>query len=61
MKSPEAKRRPDGRKALLLYLNPKLILALKQKALEEDRPAYAIVEEILSQRFAEGGKGRSRS
>lgn len=46
---------------MLLYLNPKLILALKQKALEEDRPAYVLVEEMLAQRFAKGKKARSQS
>ena len=47
MKSAETKPRPDGRKAFLTYLNPAVVLALKQAALEQDQPAYLIVEKLL--------------
>ena len=59
MKTPENKPRPDGRRALLLYLDPKVIFALKQKALEMDRPAYMLVEELLSERLTEAKKAKA--
>lgn len=37
--------RSDGRKSLLVYLNPDLIKDLKRAALDDDRTAYEIVEE----------------
>lgn len=39
--------RPDGRKPLLVYLDPKLILELKREALEKDTHAYLLIEERL--------------
>jgi|GEM_PF-5670883 len=45
----EATRRPDGRKALLVYLDPELILTLKRMALEDDRHVYLLVEDLLKE------------
>lgn len=53
MTSPENKRRPDGRRQLLLYMDPTLILTLKRRALEEDRPLYVLVEEMLMAKLAD--------
>jgi hypothetical protein len=43
----DRRMRPDGRKPLLVYLDPKLILALKREALEKDTHAYLLIEERL--------------
>ena len=40
--------RADGRKSLLVYLNPDVIKELKKAALDEDRTAYEITEEAVS-------------
>jgi hypothetical protein len=60
----EAKRgdrkRPDGRRALLVYLRPDLIKRLKIAALDEDRPAYELTEEALSDWLAGRQKERKR-
>lgn len=47
--SKEAKPRPreDGRRQLLVYMAPEAIRDLKKAALEENRNAYEIVEEIV--------------
>jgi hypothetical protein len=42
-----SKERPDGRRAVLLYLDPELITQLKIRALTERIPVYRIVEDIL--------------
>ena len=49
--------RPDGRKALLVYLRPDVIKQLKIAALDEDRPAYALAEEALSAWLAARRRG----
>lgn len=41
--------RADGRKKFVVYLDPKLIQSLKIRALNEDRHAYELVEELLAQ------------
>lgn len=41
------KARPDGRKPLMLYLDPDVIRALKIEALGANTHAYLIVEQIL--------------
>jgi hypothetical protein len=46
MKEP-TKPRPDGRRPLLVYLDPKIIHALKVRALESNRHVYLLVEEAL--------------
>lgn len=43
----ETREREDGRKALLVYLDPELILDLKRQALEDGRHVYLVVEEML--------------
>jgi hypothetical protein len=48
MKTPSSSRaRADGRKSLLVYLDPDVIKQLKKAALDEDRNAYEITEEAL--------------
>jgi hypothetical protein len=43
-----AKRtRADGRKPLLVYLQPDIIKQLKKAALDEERTAYEITEEAV--------------
>jgi hypothetical protein len=47
--SPGASRkRADGRKSLLVYLEPGVIREVKKAALDQDRPVYEIAEEALS-------------
>lgn len=41
--------RADGRRKFVVYLDPKLIQAIKIRALNEDRHAYELVEELLTQ------------
>jgi hypothetical protein len=50
--------RPDGRKALLVYMRPDLIKRLKVEALTEGRPAYVLTEEAVSDWLARRTKGR---
>jgi hypothetical protein len=40
--------RPDKRKSLLVYLDPEVIKKLKIEALNQNRPAYELVEEAVS-------------
>lgn len=44
-----ARTRTDGRKSLFVYLRPDVIKALKKAALDEDRTAYEITEEAISE------------
>lgn len=39
--------RPDGRRSLLVYLDPEVIKQLKKAAVDEDRTAYKITEEAV--------------
>ncbi|MCJ2007042.1 hypothetical protein [Methylobacterium sp. J-092] len=39
--------RKDGRRAFYVYLPPPLIRDLKKAALDEERPAYELVEEAV--------------
>jgi hypothetical protein len=41
--------RPDGRKPLLLYLQPDVIRRLKRQAIDEDTHVYLLVERMLSE------------
>jgi len=41
--------RADGRRKFVVYLDPKLIQTIKIRALNEDRHAYELVEELLTQ------------
>ena len=54
------RNRPDGRRALLVYLRPDVIKRLKVAALEDDRPAYELAEEALSAWLVGRRKGRGR-
>ena len=56
----DVRNRPDGRRALLVYLRPDLIKRLKIAALDEDRPAYELTEEALSDWLAGRQKERKR-
>jgi hypothetical protein len=42
-----ARTRRDGRRQLLIYLAPEVVKDLKRAALDEDRPAYLLVEEAI--------------
>ena len=42
-----ARTRADGRRPLLVYLDPEIIKQLKKAALDEDKPAYEITEEAV--------------
>lgn len=42
-----ARARADGRRSLLVYLDPNVIKQLKKAALDEDRTAYEITEEAV--------------
>jgi len=53
MTSADSKRRTDGRRQFLTYLDPQLIRDLKRRALDEDRPVYLLVEEMLQARLSE--------
>lgn len=44
-----AKDRADGRRPLLIYLQPELIRDLKRKALDADTHVYLLIEELLLQ------------
>lgn len=41
---PERKKREDGREAMLLYLDPKVVKSLKKAAVDKDMHAYEIAE-----------------
>ncbi|WGD53222.1 hypothetical protein QA641_04660 [Bradyrhizobium sp. CB1650] len=36
--------RDDGRRQLLIYMDPEVIKELKHAALEDDKPAYVVAE-----------------
>lgn len=42
-----ARKRADGRRQLLIYLSPDLIISLKRAALDQQRPAYELAEEAI--------------
>jgi hypothetical protein len=42
-----AKKRPDGRKPLLVYMSPELIQDLKLRAVREETHVYLLVEQAL--------------
>ena len=52
--------RTDGRRSLLVYLRPDVIKELKKAALDEDRTAYEITEEAVSEWLAARKTGRQR-
>jgi hypothetical protein len=48
-RKPSDRNRPDGRRALLVYLRQELIKRLKIAALDENRPAYELTEEAIAE------------
>lgn len=54
-----SRKRPDGRRQLLIYLDPKVIRELKLAALtdKEERPAYELAEEAIKQWLSNRGNG----
>jgi hypothetical protein len=42
-----ARTRRDGRRQLLIYLQPEVVKDLKRASLDDDRPAYLLVEEAI--------------
>jgi hypothetical protein len=40
-------RRPDGRRATLLYIQPSLVLMVKKVALDRQTTAYLLVEQAI--------------
>ena len=55
---PTIRTRTDGRRSLLVYLDASLIKELKKAALDDERNAYEIVEEAVSDWLARRGKRR---
>lgn len=53
-----SRKRPDGRRQLLIYLDPKIIRDLKHAALtdEDERPAYELAEEAIKEWLSKRGK-----
>jgi hypothetical protein len=45
--SDNSKARPDGRRPLMLYMRPNLVVRLKNAAWSKNRHAYEIVEEAV--------------
>ncbi|MHC2462433.1 hypothetical protein [Bradyrhizobium embrapense] len=54
-----SRKRSDGRRQLLVYLDPKVIRDLKLAALndEDGRPAYELAEEAIKQWLGNRAKG----
>lgn len=46
-KAADSRKRADGRRQLLIYLAPEVILALKRTALDQQRPAYELAEDAI--------------
>lgn len=46
------RERSDGRRPLMIYLDPDLILQLKREALEKDTHVYLLVEKAMKERAA---------
>ena len=44
-----SRKRDDGRRQLLIYLDPKIIRRLKLAALTDNRSAYELAEEAIDQ------------
>lgn len=60
-KADAATPRPDGRRSFYVYLRPDLIRDLKKAALDEDRPAYELVEDAVTELLrARRGDGQAK-
>jgi hypothetical protein len=53
------RKRTDGRKSLLIYLDEDVIKQLKRVALDQDRHAYEIAEEAIRQ-WLSGHRAKGR-
>jgi hypothetical protein len=53
-----SRTRTDGRKSLLVYLQPDVIKQLKKAALDQETTAYEITEEALREWLASHRKRR---
>jgi hypothetical protein len=53
------RRRTDGRKSLLIYLDEDVIKQVKKIALDQDRHAYEIAEEAIRQ-WLSGHRAKGR-
>ncbi|MET4085615.1 hypothetical protein [Bradyrhizobium sp. S3.5.5] len=56
-KKSEKAERPDGRKMTSMYLKPKIMSALKKRAIDEERNAYEIVEDALGEYLKRPARG----
>jgi len=45
--SADVRKRADGRRQLLIYLLPEVIVELKRAALSHEKPAYELAEEAI--------------
>lgn len=52
----EPRTRSDGRRQLLVYLDPEVIKALKKAAVDEERHSYEIVEKAIQDWLAKRKK-----
>jgi hypothetical protein len=50
--------RPDGRRPLLVYMRPDLVINLKKAALDEGRNAYELVEDAVGDLLAKRDKSK---
>ena len=53
----DTRSREDGRKALLVYLDPDLILQLKRQALDDGSHVYLVVERLLREGVKKAAEG----
>lgn len=60
-KSEPNRKRQDGRRSLLVYMDEALIKELKKVAVDEDCNAYDIVEEATREWLRKQGAKKSRS
>lgn len=56
----QSRNRPDGRKQLLVYLDPNVIKEVKKAAVDQDRPVYEIAEEALSAWLAKLARSKAK-
>jgi len=52
VKATNARKRADGRRQLLVYLLPEVIVSLKRAALDREQPAYELAEEAIREWLA---------
>lgn len=54
------RQREDGRRQLLVYLDPHVIKEIKKAAVDQDRPVYEIAEEALSTWLAKLARSKTK-